>query len=151
MMYTIDANVFVAASRPSKTHNAISRHFLETLNSMNQVVFCPTLVIPEAVSAVARVTDDEILRNSIVQLIKSFKNLYFVTVTNSLAQRAAATARRQRLRGADSVYVAVAEMYATTLITWDAEMVQRSPASVTASTPQMWLDQQSNNGRKNGP
>jgi len=150
-MYTIDANVFVAASRPSETHNAISRHFLETLNSMNQVVFCPTLVIPEAVSAVARVTDDEILRNSIVQLIKSFKNLYFVTVTNSLAQRAAATARRQRLRGADSVYVAVAEMYATTLITWDAEMVQRSPASVTASTPQMWLDQQSNNGRKNGP
>lgn len=62
-----------------------------------------------------------------------------VTLSIPLAERAAQIAAVQRLRGADSVYVAVAEEFATTLITWDSEMLQRGAALVTTMTPDDWL------------
>jgi predicted nucleic acid-binding protein len=150
-MYTIDANVFVAATFKTEVHYTPSREFLHQIRKQRIHVLCPTLIAPECVAAIARVTGDEMLAETLAMLIDSLTGIYILPVTANLAQRASIIARTYRLRGADSVYVAVAEMYATTLITWDAEMLQRSPAIVTASTPQMWLDQQSNNGRKNGP
>lgn len=47
-----------------------------------------------------------------------------------------------RLRAADSIYVAVAETFNATLITWDAEMLQRSPAVVPTLTPMEWVERQ---------
>ncbi|MGH2594072.1 MAG: PIN domain-containing protein, partial [Anaerolineae bacterium] len=51
-----------------------------------------------------------------------------------LARRAAHIAIAHRLRGADAVYIAVAEAFGATLITWDAEMLQRGPAAVMTIT-----------------
>ena len=75
-------------------------------------------------------------------LIESFPGLRLVVLDLPLARRAVQITTVHRLRGADSIYVAVAEAFNTTLITWDAEMLQRSPAVVAALTPTEWMEQQ---------
>lgn len=44
-----------------------------------------------------------------------------------------------RLRGADAVYVAVAQEYGATLIIWDQELLTRGAAAITVVTPADWL------------
>ena len=46
------------------------------------------------------------------------------------------------LRGADSIYVAVPEMFDATLVTWDVEMQQRGSAVVQTLTPTEWSKRQ---------
>lgn len=62
-----------------------------------------------------------------------------VNFTRTRARRAAKLAAALRLRGADAVYVALALEYGATLVTWDAEMLQRAPAAMLTMTPAEWL------------
>jgi predicted nucleic acid-binding protein len=63
-----------------------------------------------------------------------------VTLEVQLARRAAKIAREHRLRGSDSIYVAVAEAVDAVLVTWDVEVIERSPAGVRVLTPAQWLE-----------
>jgi len=142
MNCTIDANVFVAAVRLEEDHYTASRRFLQRARAEAVTVLCPTLVLPECAAAIARPTGDAALVEELVMLIESFPGLRLVILDLSLARQAAQIAMTHRLRGADSIYVAVAETFNATLITWDAEMLQRSPAIVPTLTPTEWVEQQ---------
>jgi len=141
MNCTIDASVFVSAVRLEETHYAVSRRFLERTQAEAVAVLCPTLVLPECAAAIVRPTGDVALAEELVTLIASFPALRLMSLDSPLAQRAAQIAIAHRLRGADSIYVAVAEVFSATLITWDAEMAQRSLAIVPTCTPAEWLAQ----------
>jgi len=146
MNCTIDASVFVAAVRVEEDHYAVSRRFLQQARAEAVTVFCPTLALPECAAAIARATGDATLVEELTTLIESFPGLYPVALELPLARRAAQIVMAHRLRGADSVYVAVAEMFNATLITWDAEMLQRGPAIVPTLTPIRWVEQQTAKG-----
>ena len=139
MILTIDASVFVAAARSQETHYAISRQFLRQVRSQNATVFCPSLVLPECAAAIVRPTGDTALGEELVALIAGFPGLRLVSLDSSLAQQAVQIATHHRLRGADSVYVAVANAANATLITWDDEMLDRGASVVTTRTPQQWM------------
>jgi len=142
MNCTVDANVFVAAVRLGEEHYAVSRRFLHLVRAEAVAVFCPTLVLPECAAAIARPTGDAALVEELTTLIESFPDLRLVTLDLPLARRAVQIAMTYRLRGADSIYVAVAETFNATLITWDAEMLQRSPAVILTLTPTEWVERQ---------
>lgn len=142
MNCTIDASVFVAAARAPEAHHAASLEFLRLVEEQTGNLFCPTLVLAECSAAIARQTNRPILAERTVTLIERFPNLLLAPLDISLARRAAQIAMTHRLRGADSVYVAVAETFNATLITWDGEMLQRSPAVVPTLTPMEWVEQQ---------
>jgi predicted nucleic acid-binding protein len=62
-----------------------------------------------------------------------------VPLTEQRARQAAQIAITCRLRGADAVYVALAQELGTTLITWDAELLARGALAVPTMTPTDWL------------
>ena len=103
---------------------------------------CPTLLLPECAAAIARPTSDIGLANEVGSLVESLPGVRMVALELGLARRAVQIAIRHRLRGADAVYVAVAEAFNATLITWDQEMLARCPAAVTTATPAAWISQQ---------
>lgn len=105
-------------------------------------VFCPALVLAEASAAITRRTGDLVAALSLVALIKNFAGMNLTAVSATLAERAAQIAADCRLRGADAVYVATAEEFATTLVTWDGDMLQRGAAVVATITPDDWLQAQ---------
>jgi len=141
MNCTIDASVFVTAVRTGEQYHTDSRQFLQQAQAEAVTVFCPTLVLPECAAAIARPTGDTTLIEELATVIEDFPNLYLVALETSLARRAAQIATLYRLRGADSVYVAVAETFNATLVTWDVEMLQRASAAVSTSTPIEWVEQ----------
>jgi predicted nucleic acid-binding protein len=61
----------------------------------------------------------------------------------TLAQRAAQVAARHRLKGADAIYVAVAEAFDASLVTGDGEMLERGASIVNTLSPDQWLAEQS--------
>lgn len=142
MSLTIDASVFVAATRLQEQHHDISREFLQKVQEKAIEVFCPTLALPECSAAIARRTGDSALAEEVVSLIENFPNLYLVSLDATLAHRASEIAIAHRIRGADSVYVAVAESASADLITWDDEMLQRGRNLVSTMTPVEWIDDQ---------
>lgn len=60
-------------------------------------------------------------------------------LSDPLADRAAGLAARCKLRGAEAVYVALAEALETPLITLGREILDRSKRIVRALTPAGWL------------
>jgi len=147
MNCTIDASVFVAAARAEETQYAASLEFLKQVQEQKVDVFCPALVLPECSAAIARQTGVPALAERLVLLIESFAGMRLIALSLPLARRAAQIAAVHRLRGADSVYTAVAEECAATLITWDVEMLQRSPDVVPTLTPAEWMEKQKANAQ----
>ena len=139
MNCALDANVLVAAYRVGEPHRAASRQFLARALSQQAEFFCPAIVLPECTGAVARATGDAREGAKILKGLRRFPGLQLVVVGLSLADRAAEIAMRYRLRGADSIYVAVAELFRIPLLTWDAEMLARAPTVVPTMTPADWL------------
>ena len=86
-----------------------------------------------------RPTGSALLTQRATVSIQTLPGIVFVPLTAARAEEAARVATYLRLRGADAVYVAVAQEFGTTLITWDAEMLMRGAQTVPVMTPSDWL------------
>jgi predicted nucleic acid-binding protein len=142
MNLTVDASVFVAASRSDEVHYPASHQFLQQIRAHRCNLFCPTLLLPECAAAIARPTADARLAEELVSLVETFPRMQLIPLDLPLAHRAAQVAREHRLRGADSVYVSVAETFNARLIAWDAEMLERGAEVVATMTPLEWMEEQ---------
>ena len=142
MNVTIDASVFVAAARPQETQHLTSRRLVQQVRRLKADLFLPFLILPECAAAIASPTGDAVLGEELVELVIGLPGLNLVHLDSTLASRAAQIAARHRLRGADSIYVAVAEAFDATLITWDTEMLERGADLVTTVYPCQWLADQ---------
>jgi predicted nucleic acid-binding protein len=140
MNLTVDASVFVAAARVEEIHYSASRQFLLQARARDATLLCPALVLPECAAAIARPTGDSALAEELIDLIEGFPGMQLVPLEVHLARQAVHAATNHRLRGADSVYVAVADTFDATLITWDAEMLERGLGAVETVTPSHWLE-----------
>ena len=138
-MICIDASVFVSAVRETEEYYAASRQFLQRVREQAVDVVCPALILPECAAAIARPTNDSALAEEIVDLVEHFAGLRLVALELPLTRRAAQIATAHRLRGADAVYVAVAEVFGVPLIAWDNEILRRAPAIVPTMTPTEWM------------
>jgi predicted nucleic acid-binding protein len=141
MSLTIDASVFIAASRTEEPGYRASRQFLLQARAQGMELFCPALALPECAAAITRPTGDSGLAEELISLIESFPGLQLVPLDIPLARRASQAGIDLRVRGADSVYTSVAQIFDADLITWDREVLERVSGAVTTMTPDEWLAQ----------
>lgn len=134
--YTVDASVFVNAFNPHEAGHAASLQILFTIQERGDPVIVPTLLVPEVASAVARATDDSDGAIEYANATAALPHLTLVSLTTAVARQAADLAAIHHLRGADSVYVAVARRYGTTLVSRDDEQRMRGAAIVVCQTPE---------------
>lgn len=80
-----------------------------------------------------------------VEQLRQLPHLTFIAIDSTIAWRAASIAAAQRLRGSNAIYAAVAQRYNTTLVTLDAEQLQRLNDVIPTRTPaqisQTWAAQ----------
>jgi predicted nucleic acid-binding protein len=124
---TIDASVFLNAFNPYEAGYAESHRLLVHLQSQALPIIVPTLLLAEAVDAIARGRDDADLARAFAAALRRLPRLVWVPVDGTLAQH--------RLRGSDAVYVAVALRFGSTLITLDREQRQRCADTIVARYP----------------
>jgi predicted nucleic acid-binding protein len=134
--YTVDASVFVNAFNPHEEGHAESLAILAAIQEHGDPVIVPALLLPEVASAVARASDDRAGALQYTDALMALPYFTIVALTSTMARQAADVAAAHRLRGADSVYVAVARRYGTTLVTRDEEQRSRASAVIACHTPE---------------
>lgn len=139
-MYTVDASVHVSALNPAEADSADSQAFLARVQQQHVPLFCPTLLLVEVASAVARVLGDAERAAALAAALRDWPNQTLVPLDRALASRAASLAASARLRGADAVYAAVAQQYGTILVTLDRQQLERLPPMVKTAPPSDLVD-----------
>lgn len=123
------------------THHRDAVLLLRRVVEEGITVATPLLALCEVSGARSRRTDDSELAEKITGFLHAQSWIQFVPLTDDLATLAATIAARQRLRGADAIYVALAAQRTLPLVTLDREMRERSKPIVTSVTPTVWLKQ----------
>jgi predicted nucleic acid-binding protein len=103
----VDASVWVSALVATETHHAESCRWLSNRMAAGNSMIAPVLLLPEVVCAIARRTMLPELGVRAAQAILRSGALRLVGLDVALGEEAALLGARLRLRGADSVYVAV--------------------------------------------
>lgn len=134
-MYTVDTSVWLGAFDYTRSQHATCLAVLDTLAALGQPIYVPTLLLAEVASAISRSRNDPIQGRVFAATLHNVAHLRFVSLDESLAERAAEIAADYRLRGADAVYVAVAMLQHCTLISLDDEQRTRVASLLTTQTP----------------
>lgn len=123
-MYTINTSVFINTVEPHEPDHAASRQLLGILRARQLPVIVPTLVVVEVAGRVSRLRD-AIRAQRLTELLLRLRMVSFIALDDALARQATSLAAAHRLRGADSVYAAVARQFTTTLVSRDREHLTR--------------------------
>ena len=132
---TIDASVFVSAFTPTEPAHQASEAFMLDLRAQFIPIIVPVLVLPEISAALSRGQGKPELGKAFVQELRNFPNTTFIDVDDSIAILAVDIAAKNRLRGSDAVYAAVALRFGTELITLDKEQLERLPKVLPVRVP----------------
>lgn len=131
----IDASVWVSRFVIHDPNHAASTRWLATTTSAEGLLAAPTLVLPEVAGPIARITGSPRLAQRVVARMLSVGGVRIVALDRQLADGAARLAARLRLRGADAVYVALAERLGLPLVTLDAQQLERGASVIEVQRP----------------
>ncbi len=134
-MWTLDASVVARSFDVNDPAQAVCLALLDRLDRTAAPVIVPRLLLAELAGAVRRLLQDPIRARLAVEAWQNLPHVQFVTLDDALLDAAAVLAADRALRGADAVYVAVAQRYTTTLVSLDREQRTRAAPVVTVMTP----------------
>ena len=132
----VDANVWVAAADAADPFSDESRTFLQAVARAGWRTALPAFADVEVACALARRLQDA--ERALTLTGELFRSPLLTThpLTASFLEQARDVGTRDLLRAGDALYVTLGERLACEVVSWDAEMVERSGAS----TPTAWLE-----------
>lgn len=133
-MFVVDASVLVAMFKDGDAHHESSRKWFANKASAGEKLIAPVIALAELAAAIARTTGDEKLATELLELLK-ISGIEFIDVSRHISEKAAHIAIAHRLRGCDSIYVALAAEFKMILVSLDNEHLQRTKSIITAHTP----------------
>lgn len=134
-MYVVDASVFIADVQQHEIHHVEAYTFLEKARIKNWQLYTPMILLAEIGAALSRSTNDAALAYQIIRKWQQAPFLHHIPIDDNLSRNAADVAIRQRIRGCDAVYVALAQQLDFALVTLDNQQHDRVPPFVAAYTP----------------
>ncbi|HEY7213665.1 MAG TPA: type II toxin-antitoxin system VapC family toxin [Thermoanaerobaculia bacterium] len=134
-MPVVDASVYVALFKSDEPGHEASRAWLAEAGEAEEPIASPVILLAEVASALGRGLEDEELARQAVSLLRVRRLVELFPVTETLAARAAEIASEQRLRGCDSIYVALAKQLEMELVTLDGQQLERGALVVATRTP----------------
>lgn len=135
-MFVVDASVWVSRFVAGDAFYQASRAWLGAQVDRGEVLVAPGLLLPELGGAVARRTGLSDLGIQSVSQVQRLPNTRLVAVDAELSQLSAGLAADFRMRGADAIYVALAQLLGVPLVTWDHEQSDRGRTAVRVMTPE---------------
>lgn len=135
-MIVTDASIWVSHLVAQDAHHAASRRWLTRIVGEGIIVAAPALLLAEVAGAIARRTADSDLGHRALEHVVSTPNLRLVPSDPVLGMAAGRLAADQRVRGADALYIAVAQQLNVPLISWDQEQIDRAAIIIQAFSPE---------------
>lgn len=134
-MIVVDASVWASVYLAQDAHHIASRRWLRRWTSGGGGVVAPTLLVAAVAGAIARRIGQPRLAHQIVGDLLDDPTVSLVPLDADLAEAVARVAIDLRLRGADAVYVAVAQRFDLPLVTWDRAQQERASVLIEVGPP----------------
>jgi predicted nucleic acid-binding protein len=131
----VDASVWVSRLVAADAHHPLSQTWLEAFVGNGGQCVAPVLLLAEVAGAISRRTAEARLGQAALKMLLRLPALRIVNVERRLGMSAAQLAADLGLRGADAVYVALAQQLKVPLFTWDQEQIDRTGSVITARQP----------------
>jgi predicted nucleic acid-binding protein len=135
----VDANVWLAAFDAAEPDHFDSAAFLREAAVQGIAFMAPAIVPAEVAAATARRSRDSQKGEQAMTRLPQTPGLQFVELTIPRAEQAGRSASRHFLKGADSIYAALAFELGAELVTLDGELLTRTSGALTTLTPADWL------------
>jgi predicted nucleic acid-binding protein len=133
-LIVVDASVWGSYFYPTDVNHATSRAWILQQIINNTPLISPVLLLSEVGGPVSRRVGQAEAKQAINEL-RGLQSVFLIDLDETLALTAASLAVDLQLRGADAVYVAVAEQLSLPLVTWDREIINRAAGVAHAQTP----------------
>lgn len=131
----VDASVWCSAELPDELDHQTSLEWRERQVRRQTPMLVPALALAEVAGAVARATGDANRGRDAVRMMRAIRTLQVILPDEALMERAAEIAAHLRLRGADAIYVALADHRGLPLVTWDLEVRDRAGRFIQVLLP----------------
>ncbi len=135
MTVVIDASVYVAMLKREEPNHLSSHKWYSEILASGTPLAAPLPFLAEVAGAVSRSTGDAELAQDVIAQVKALDVIELIPVNEILGVRAAEIAAKYRLRGCDSLYVALAEQLKAELVSLDQEQLERGTAVVPTRQP----------------
>jgi predicted nucleic acid-binding protein len=129
----VDASVWISSFIRGDSAFGRSRAWLKSQAGADLIV--PSLAFVEVAGAISRVQRAPARAARLSRWLRTSSNVTVIELTDTLMIQAADIAATLRLRGADAVYVAVADDLRLPLVTLDQELQQRAASIVSVIQP----------------
>ena len=123
----VDASIWVARLVPQDEFHLLCKEWLDEQRTAGVMLISPTLFLVEVAGAISRRTGDSALAEYAIQKLKQSPALRLVEMNQEVVETAISLAANLGMRGADAIYVAVAQHLNLSLVTLDED--QKSKAS----------------------
>lgn len=134
-MVFLDASVWVSALFPNEHNHEAGLSWLNAWMSANLPISVPDLFAAEVASAVARRHRDPVSGLRTLADLRAEPTMDIIRLSQAAWRSAADFAAQYLIRGADAVYVALAEDLGVPLVTWDQELLNRASVAIDVRTP----------------
>jgi predicted nucleic acid-binding protein len=134
-MIVIDASVWVSRFIPQDINHNASRNLIENYIANDEQLAAPVILLAEIAGAISRRNGQAELAQRIVDQVRLLPTLRLIEITRPSGRIAAQLAADLQLRGADALYVAVAQRLRMPLVTWDQEQLNRGRRLIQVFSP----------------
>lgn len=125
----VDASIWVSRLVPQDEHHERCQRWLLHQRAAGVTLVSPSLLLVEVAGAISRRIGDGTLAERAVYMLQSLPGLRLIEMNQAVIQSAAQLAANWGMRGADSIYAAVAQQLSIPLATLDQD--QRTKAGKT--------------------
>lgn len=129
-MPVIDVSLYITLINAHEERHASCWRWFERAQEDGITILSPVILLAEVAAALSRGVGDPALAHKVLEQLKHSGVIELVPVTLTLAERAAKIAADYRIRGCDSIYVALAYDLKEPLVTLDVQQLERAAAIV---------------------
>ena len=141
-MYTIDASVWINGFDQRELGYDYSKQLLESIRNKGNTIIIPNIVLAEVAGAISRTRKNPKQAIIFTQAMSKLPNVKLIHIDKQIARKASQLAAQYALRGADSIYAAVAKQFNCVLISLDNEHLTRLKDFLNVQTPESVLKHQ---------
>lgn len=134
MRYLLDASVFISAIQKTETNHRVAKTVLGIVQSENIGLVAHALFFFEVHSTLQRKSGDSSKWAKALAYAKALPVAKFAGIDQRLFLNQERLLSTLGLKGADSVYVAIAAEHKANLITFDKEILERAAAHSISTT-----------------
>jgi predicted nucleic acid-binding protein len=127
----VDASVWVSRLVQIDVFHLSVKVWMQTQREQGITFLSPALLLPEVAGAISRRTGDKQLAMRSLDRLQNLPGLRLVELGQPIIEVASRIAAELGLRGADSIYVAVATQLNLPLVTLDADQRERAASIIS--------------------